>query len=123
MNLVDSSGWLEYFADGKNAKFFSEPINNIENLIVSVINLYEVYKKVSKERGERLAKDLTAVMMQARVVNIDQQISIEAARLSSAENIPMADSLIYITARTENAVLWTQDYDLKNLEGVKFVKK
>lgn len=44
MNVIDSSGWLEYFADGKNADFFSSAIEDIENLIVPVISLYEVFK-------------------------------------------------------------------------------
>lgn len=123
MNLVDSSGWLEYFADGKNANFYSVPINDTDNLIVSVVNIYEVYKKVCNERSEQLAKELTAVMMQSKVIDIDPRISVDAARLSFEKKIPMADSLIYVTARIENAVLWTQDYDLKGLEGVKFIKK
>lgn len=120
---MDSSGWLEYFADGANAGIFAKPINDLENLIVSVINIYEVYKKIMKERNEQLARQLTSVMMQTKVVDIDKSISIEAARLSSSKNIPMADSLIYITAKNHNALLWTQDYDLKGLEGVKFIIK
>jgi len=123
MNLVDSSGWLEYFADAENAVTFSKPINDTENLIVSVINIYEVYKKISIERSEQVAKQITSVMMQTTVIDIDSKISTEAARLSCLKNIPMADSLIYITAKMHNALLWTQDYDFKNLEGVRFVEK
>ncbi|MBV6479674.1 MAG: hypothetical protein HGGPFJEG_02465 [Ignavibacteria bacterium] len=123
MNLVDSSGWLEYFADAENADIFSKPINDSENLIVSVINVYEVYKKITTQRNEQIAKELTSVMMQVQIADIDSRISIEAARLSCQKKIPMADSLIYATAKIHNALLWTQDYDLKGLEGVKFVEK
>lgn len=123
MNLVDSSGWLEYFVDGKNAKFFAKPIEDTENLLVSAINLYEVYKKVLKEKNESAAKQVTALMMQGKVANIDASLSLKAAELSYNLNIPMSDSLIYVTAQGYNAVLWTQDYDFKNLDGVKFIKK
>jgi len=123
LNLVDSSGWLEYFIDGKNAKFFAKPIEDTENLLVSAINLYEVYKKVLKEKNESAAKQVTALMMQGKVANIDASLSLKAAELSYNLNMPMADSLIYVTAQNYSAILWTQDYDFKNLGGVKFIKK
>ena len=122
MNLVDSSGWLEYFADGKNAKFFVQVIENTEELIVSTINLYEVYKKILLERDENSALQAIALMQQAKVVNITSSIAIMAAKLSCELKIPMADSLIYSTARIHDAVVWTQDTDFKDLEEVKYFK-
>jgi len=122
LNLVDSSGWLEYFADGKNAKFFVQAIENTEELIVSTINLYEVYKKILLERNENSALQAVALMQQAKVVNITSSIAIMAAKLSCELKIPMADSLIYSTARIHNAVVWTQDADFKDLEEVKYFK-
>ena len=122
MNLVDSSGWLEYFADGKNAKFFVQVIENTEELIVSTINLYEVYKKILLERNENSALQAVALMQQAKVVNITSSIAIMAAKLSCELKIPMADSLIYSTARIHDAVVWTQDVDFKDLEEVKYFK-
>ena len=121
MNLVDSSGWLEYFADGKNAKFYIQAIENTEELIVSTINLYEVYKKVLIERGENSALQAVALMQQAKVVSVTSSIAIMAAKLSCELKIPMADSLIYATARMYDAVLWTQDSDFKDLEKVNFI--
>ena len=123
MNLVDSSGWLEYFADGRNAKFFIQAIENTKELIISTINLYEVYKKVLLERDENSALQAAALMHQAKVVNITSSIAIMAAKLSRELKIPMADSLIYSTARMHNAVIWTQDVDFKDLEEVKYFKK
>jgi len=123
MNLVDSSGWLEYFTDDKNAKYFAPVIENTNELIVSTINIYEVYKKILIMIDENTALEAIALMYQGRVIDVTSDISIEAARLSAKNNIPMADSLIYITARMNDAVVWTQDYDFKNLEGVKFIKK
>jgi predicted nucleic acid-binding protein len=123
MNLVDSSGWLEYFTDGKNAKFFAPAIEESSKLIVSVVNLYEVYKKVMGERNENAAKEAAGLMMQGIIIGVDSSIAIRAARLSCELKIPMADSLIYVTAQINNAIVWTQDYDFKDLEGVKFIKK
>ncbi|MCL4385957.1 MAG: type II toxin-antitoxin system VapC family toxin [Cyanobacteria bacterium] len=122
MNLVDSSGWLEYFADGKNAKFFAPTLENSSELIVSVINLYEVYKKVLLEKDDESAIQAIALMQQSKVVEITSSISILAARLSVKLKIPMADSIIYATAKTYNAIVWTQDSDFENLEGVKYFK-
>ncbi|NOX66996.1 MAG: type II toxin-antitoxin system VapC family toxin [Chlorobi bacterium] len=123
MNLVDSSGWLEYFADAKNAKYFAPAIENTKELIVSTINIYEIYKKILVMRDENTALEAIALMYQGKVIDVTSEISIEAARLSAKNGIPMADSLIYITARKNSAIIWTQDYDFKNLDGVKFIKK
>jgi toxin FitB len=123
MNLVDSSGWLEYFTDGKNAEFFAPIIENSSELIVSVINLYEVYKKVSSEKDDESAILAIALMQQPKVVEITSSISILAAKLSIKLKIPIADSLIYATAKIYNAIVWTQDSDFENLEDIKYFKK
>ena len=123
MNLVDSSGWLEYFADGKNAKHFAPAIENTKKLIVSTINLYEVYKKILLERNEDNAIEAIGLMQQSRIIDVTISISIQAARTSYEFKIPMADSLIYTTGRQNGAVIWTQDYDFEKLEGVRFIKK
>lgn len=82
MNLVDSSGWLEYFADSKNAKHYASIIENTELLIISPINIYEVYKKVFIEKDEYVALQIVGIMQQARIIEINPAISIEAAKLS-----------------------------------------
>ncbi len=123
MNLVDSSGWLEYLADGKNAKFFTPVIENTDELIVSVINIYEVYKKVLVEKDDNTAIQVVGLMQQAKVVDVTPSIAIQAAKFSYEFKIPMADSIIYTTARMNDSVVWTQDIDFKNLDGVKYNKK
>ncbi|MBN2425445.1 MAG: type II toxin-antitoxin system VapC family toxin [Calditrichaceae bacterium] len=123
MNLVDSSGWLEYFADGKNAEFFSSAIEDIDSLIVSTINLYEVYKKVLIEKDEEAAIQAIALMQQARIVDVNIPISLTAARLSYDLKIPMADGLILSTARLNDATLWTQDSDFEKIPDAKFIKR
>ncbi|MEW6655003.1 MAG: type II toxin-antitoxin system VapC family toxin [Bacteroidota bacterium] len=123
MNLVDSSGWLEYLADGKNAKFFAPVIENTDELIVSSINIYEVYKKVLVEKDENTAIQVVGLMQQAKIVDVTPSIAIQAAKFSHEFKIPMADTLIYTTARMNDSVVWTQDIDFKNLDGVKYIKK
>ena len=122
MNLVDSSGWLEYFSDGRNAKYFAPIIENTEELIVSAINIYEIYKKVLTERDENIAIQIVALMQQANVIEVNSSIAIQSAKFSSEFKIPMADSIIYTTARMNNAIVWTQDADFMGLNGVKYFK-
>ena len=122
MNLVDSSGWLEYFADGKNAGHFAPVVSNTERLIVSTINIYEVYKKVISEKDEDSALQAVAMMQQAKVIEVTASIAVQASKLSYIFKLPMADSLIYVTARDHNAIVWTQDADFKELEGIRYFK-
>ena len=123
MNLVDSSGWLEYFANGRNAKFFAPALEDTDNLIVSTINIYEVFKRVLQQRGEDAALQAVALMQQASVVDVTSPVAMDAANFSAELKLPMADSLILATARAFGATLWTQDADLKGLPDVMFTKK
>ncbi|HSN76971.1 MAG TPA: type II toxin-antitoxin system VapC family toxin [Anaerolineae bacterium] len=121
MNVVDSSGWLEYFADAPNAEFFSAGIQNTEELIVPAISLFEVFKRVLQQRGEDQALQASAAMQQGRVVDLDATLALEAARLSATLKLPRADSIILATARAYRATLWTQDADFRDLADVQFV--
>jgi predicted nucleic acid-binding protein len=123
MNVVDSSGWLEYFADETNADFFSGAIENIEELIVPVISIYEVFKRVYQQRGEGDALQSVAMMEQGKVVELDTTLALSAAKISLDLKIPMADSIILATARSYDATLWTQDVDFKGIAGVEYVEK
>lgn len=123
MNLVDSSGWLEYLTDGKNSKYFAPAIENTDELIVSVINIYEIYKKVLSEKDESTAIQIIGLMQQAKVIDVTPSIAIQASKFSYEFKIPMADSIIYSTAIMNDSIIWTQDADFKNLEGVKYFKK
>ena len=121
MNLVDSSGWLEYLADDLNAKHFAGPIEDIKRLIVPTLCLYEVFKRVLQQRGEDAALQAAAVMQQGKVVALDATLSLNAAKLSDRFKLPMADSIILATARSFQATLWTQDADFKGMDGVKYI--
>lgn len=120
MNVVDSCGWLEYFADGPNAGFFASALEVIDELIVPVISLYEVFKRVAQQRGEGAALQAVAIMQQATVVEIDAAAALAAARISLDSRLPMADSMMLAVSRARNAVLWTQDADFADLSGVMY---
>jgi predicted nucleic acid-binding protein len=123
MNVVDSSGWLEYFADGPNASAFARPIEAIQSLIVPTLSLFEVFKRVSQQRSEDEALRAIAVMEQAKVVDLDRATALEAARLAIQHRIAMADSVMLATAQRHLATLWTQDADFDGLPGIKYFAK
>jgi len=123
MNVVDSSGWLEYFADGPNAASFAKPIQAIGSLIVPSISLFEVFKRVMTQRGEDAALEAAAMMRQGRVIPLDDALALDAARLSVEHRLPMADSIILATAVAHRATLWTQDVDFKTVQGVRYLPK
>lgn len=123
MNLVDSSAWLEYFAAGPNASFFAPAIENTRELIVPTIVILEVYKRVLQQRSAHAALEAISIIRQGRIVDLTTTLSIAAARISHAEKLPMADSIILATARAESATIWTQDADFRTLADVKFGAK
>lgn len=123
MNLVDSSAWLEYFADGANAEFFAPAVEDTKSLLVPTICLLEVFKRVLQQRGENDALSAVTQMQQGRVVELDASLALSAARLSFDLKLPLADSVILATARAFKATLWTQDVDFARLRGVKYVAK
>ncbi|MBI5787520.1 MAG: type II toxin-antitoxin system VapC family toxin [Candidatus Schekmanbacteria bacterium] len=123
MNLVDSCGWLEYFADAPNADFFALPIEDTENLIVPSICILEVFKRVLQQRGEEAAFQAAFLMQQGKVVDLDVSIALSAAGISADLKLPLADSVILATAQTCNAVIWTQDADFADIEGVRYIAK
>ena len=120
MNVVDSSAWLEYLADGANASFFAEPIEDIEALVVPTMSLFEVFKRVLQQRGESAALQAMAAMQQGTVAELGAELAVSAAALSVDLKLPLADSIILATARKYGAELWTQDADFEGIEGVRY---
>ncbi|MEK9159519.1 MAG: type II toxin-antitoxin system VapC family toxin [Patescibacteria group bacterium] len=123
MNIVDSSGWLEYFADTERADLFSEAIEDIDNLLVPTINIYEVFKKVMKERGQTAAVTAMEQMQLGKVLELDEWTAVLGSKISLGESLGMADSIIYATALLYGATLWTQDADFKDLPNVNYFAK
>jgi predicted nucleic acid-binding protein len=123
MNIVDSSGWLAYFADEPNAKHFQTPLKDTASLIVPSVTIYEVFKVVLRESSENDALQSIAAMQKGTVVDLTAKMAIAASKLSLQNSLPMADSIILATAREFNAKIWTQDSDFKNISGVKYFSK
>ena len=123
MNVVDSSGWLEYFGKGKNGQFFAPIIQKTDLLIVPTISLYEVYKRIAMQRDEEEALSAIGWMSTGKIVDLTQELALAAGVLSLEHKLPMADSMILATARAHDATLWTQDEDFKDLEGVRYIEK
>jgi predicted nucleic acid-binding protein len=123
MNVVDSGGWLEYFADGPNADFFAPAIEAVTDLVVPTLSLYEVFKKVLQQRGEGDALQAVAVMIQGQVVELDMDRALSAAKVSTERKLPMADGVMLATALAHDATLWTQDADVREIAGVQYIAK
>ncbi|WKZ52357.1 MAG: type II toxin-antitoxin system VapC family toxin [Anaerolineales bacterium] len=123
MNVIDSSGWLEYFINGSNADFFAPAIQNVEEVLVPTISLFEVFKRVLIEKNRDDALEAVAQMKDGRVVDLDDSLALVAAELSYELKLPLADSIILATARANNATLWTQDAHFKGVEGVRYIEK
>ena len=122
-NIVDSSAWLSYFSDDANAKVFAKAIENIELLLVPSITLTEVFKIIARQSGEEKALQAIAHMEQGKVISLDQSLAVDAAKLGIDHKLPLADSIIYATGQKYDAIIWTQDDDFKELEGVEYYSK
>jgi predicted nucleic acid-binding protein len=123
MNVVDSSGWLEYFADSENATFFAEAIEDTQNLLVPAICIYEVFKRVMQQRGLSAAQTNVGDMYGGQIIDIDVSLALSAAQISAEHRLPMADSLVLAAARAHQAILWTQDEHFKYFEQVRYIEK
>ena len=123
MNVVDSSGWLEYFANAPNAGFFAPAIEAVSQLVVPTISLYEVFKRILQQKTEDEAIRAVAVMMQGSVVDLTPALALRAATVALRQHLPMADSVMLATAQAFDATLWTQDADFRDISGVRYIEK
>jgi predicted nucleic acid-binding protein len=122
MNVVDSSGWLEYLSDGPNAGFFAPAVEATSQLVVPTISIYEVFKRLLVQRGESEALQAVALLAQGAVVELNLSLAMDAAKVSAEQGIPMADSIMLATARAHDATLWTQDSDFAGMDGVEYIE-
>ena len=123
MNIVDSSGWLAYFADEPNAKHFLIPLKDTDSLVVPTITIYEVFKVVLRESSENEALQAVAAMQKGTVADLTPKLAIAASKLSLQRRLPMADSIVLATSQVFSAKIWTQDSDFKNISGAKYFPK
>jgi predicted nucleic acid-binding protein len=123
VNVVDSSGWLEYFAGGPNASFFAAAIKATDTLVVPTICIYEVFKRLLTQRGEEDALQAIGIMSLGVIADLTREFAVNAAHASTEFQIAMADSIILATARAHNAILWTQDSDFEGMDSVQYISK
>ena len=123
MNVVDSSGWIEYLSGGPNAAFFRGPVEDEAALLVPTLSLFEVYRHLLRHVGRDDALSVMAAMRQGTVIDLDDRLALAAAELSVATRLALADSVMLATARAHGAVMWTQDADFDGLEGVRLKRK
>jgi predicted nucleic acid-binding protein len=123
VNVVDSSGWLEYFANGPLADRYAAAIEDVAQLVVPTIVLVEVTRRVMQQRGEDEALQVAAALHQGRIVPLDAGLALSAAQLGVAHRLPLADSVIYATAKRFGAAVWTSDADFERLPDVRFFAK
>ena len=122
-NVVDSSAWLAYFADEPSAGDFAAVIEDVRQLVVPAVCLLEVFKIVARQRGEGDALQAVAVMQQGAVVDLDGALALSAARVGLDHQLPLADSIVYATARGVDGVVWTQDEDFDGLADVHYIPR
>lgn len=123
MIVIDSSGWLEFFADGPYADEFAARLRQPANVITPTIAIYEVYKWIKRERSEDDAIYAAATMRKTLVVDLSDEIALTAADLNLAHKLPMADAIILATARAHDAEVLTTDSDFDGVEGVTVFSK
>lgn len=122
-NIVDSSAWLAYFTDEPSADNFAAAIEELRRLVVPTICLLEVFKIVARQRGEGEALQAVAIMQQGTVVDLDPALALSAARVGLNHKLPLADSIVYATARAVDGIVWTQDEDFAGLPDVQYIAK
>jgi toxin FitB len=119
MVVVDSSGWIEFFANGPKAEAYGRYLKNPDNIFTPPIVVYEVYKKVKRERGEETAKLCLAQIEKTHIVPLDHALAVRAADLSLEFSFAMADAFVLATAYSVGAELITSDSDFRKIPGVK----
>lgn len=122
-NVVDSSAWLAYFADEPSAGEFAAAIEDVQRLVVPVVCLLEVFRIVARQRGEGDALQAVAIMQQGTVVELEAALALSAARVGLDHRLPLADSIVYATARSVGGIVWTQDEDFDGLPDVRYVPR
>ena len=123
MNVVDSSGWLEYFAGGTNTSFFAPIVKATDTLVVPTVCMYEVFKRLLVQHGEESALQVVGIMSLGIIADLTREIAVNAAAISPELKIAMADSIILATTRAYEATLWTQDADFHGVDGVQYIEK
>jgi toxin FitB len=123
MNVVDSSGWIEYFLDSSRADLFATAIEDLAKLLVPVVSIFEVHKVLSRKLPAGAVLSCLDVMRQGRVLDLTDRRAVAAADIAAKHKLAMADAVIYSMTREFDGTLWTQDVDYNGLAGVTYFEK
>ncbi len=120
MNVVDTSGWIEFFMEGANAEQFEITLHDFSELIVPTTGIFEVYRLARREKGLEVAPECATIMKRGQVVELSADLAGAAAEIAHKHKLTMADAIILATARENDATLWTQDADFSQIDGVNY---
>lgn len=123
MILIDSSGWVEFFAEGPLAGQYAKFLRDLPEVVTPTIVMYEVFKRIKRDLGEDAGLIAVAAMQKTQVVPLDQTLALSAAELSLTHRLAMADAIVLATARSQHAVLVTSDDDFAGIDGVTLLSK
>ena len=123
MNVVDSSGWIEYFIDTASADNFALAIEKTALLIVPALSFFEVHRFLSRNADAAHRDACLEVMRRGTVIELTAQRAIAASEAAQQHRLAIADAVVYSIAREFKATFWTQDVDYKDLPGVSYHAK
>jgi toxin FitB len=121
--VIDSSGWIEFFADGPHAAEFARRLRQPAAVITPTVAMYEVYKWIKRERSEDEALAAIATMKKTTVLDLTEEVALTAADLSLEHGLAMADSMMLAFARENDAALVTTDSGFEGISGVTVFSK
>jgi len=123
VNLVDSSGWIEYLQDTPRADLFATAIEDRNQLLVPTIALFEVHRVLSRSLPADLVNRCLDVMRLGRVLDLTDARAVAASHIAAQHKLAMADAAMYAIALEFGASFWTQDVDYQGLPGVRYQAK
>jgi len=120
MNIVDASGWIEYFADGPDAAFVAQTLQETDTLLVPTVTILEVFGHVCRDHGESAALQAAAAMQQGQVISLDTPGALDAGRLSVEHGVSASAGAVLAAARQHSATVWSLDEGVRHVKGVRF---
>lgn len=120
MIVVDSCGWLEAVNGAELAASYAPALADPGQVVVPTVCLLEVARVMRRERGEDAAAECLVLMSQGTVAPLDIAVVAAASALGVEHRLPLADSVVYATARLRGAEVWTHDAHFRELPGVRY---
>ena len=120
MNVVDATGWLEYFSDGPDAAFVAQVLQEADELVVPTITILDVFERVCSEHGEGAALQAAAAMQQGTVVTLDTPMAMAAGRLAVAQGVSTGAGAVLAAAERHQARVWTLDEEVRHVPGIQY---